>query len=163
KLDAGPADRSTVATAVRFTLEELAARAEGNSVEVRGPPFGVTQCIAGPRHTRGTPPNGVATSAEGWWGPGTGSTDFATARAAGGRHLPPLLPDPPVDPAPGGRLGGFSRGGADGANRAGGAATEARREGRGASPPQRSPLLVAAAPVIAARLVVFARHDSATT
>ena len=48
------ADRSTtVATAVRFTLEELAARAPGHTVEVRVPPFGVTQCLAGPRHTRG--------------------------------------------------------------------------------------------------------------
>ncbi|MGO1348525.1 MAG: sterol carrier family protein, partial [Brevibacterium aurantiacum] len=43
--DATTADRSTLATAVRFTLEELASRAEGNSVEVRVPPFGVTQCI----------------------------------------------------------------------------------------------------------------------
>jgi hypothetical protein len=83
KLDAGPADRSTVATAVRFTLEELAARAEGNSVEVRVPPFGVTQCIAGPRHTRGTPPNVVETSAEVWLGLVTGGTDFATALEAG--------------------------------------------------------------------------------
>ncbi|MCW4463989.1 sterol carrier family protein [Glutamicibacter sp. MNS18] len=51
--------RQVRATAVRFALEELAERAEGNSVEVRVPPFGVTQCIAGPRHTRGTPPNVV--------------------------------------------------------------------------------------------------------
>ena len=48
--------RSVRATFVRFTLEELATLAPGNSVEVRVPPLGVTQCIAGPRHTRGTPP-----------------------------------------------------------------------------------------------------------
>ncbi|AZT99758.1 sterol carrier family protein [Brevibacterium linens] len=83
RLDAAPADRSTTATAVRFTLEELASRAEGNSVEVRVPPFGVTQCIAGPRHTRGTPPNVVETSAEVWLSLATGRTDFATALAAG--------------------------------------------------------------------------------
>ncbi|WP_209325706.1 sterol carrier family protein [Brevibacterium renqingii] len=83
-LDAAPADRSTIATAVRFTLEELAARAEGNSVEVRVPPFGVTQCIAGPRHTRGTPPNVVETSAGVWLELVTGRTDFATALAGGG-------------------------------------------------------------------------------
>ncbi len=47
--------RSVRATFVRFTLEELATLAPGNSVEVRVPPLGVTQCIAGPRHTRGTP------------------------------------------------------------------------------------------------------------
>ncbi|MFC2683865.1 MAG: sterol carrier family protein, partial [Rothia mucilaginosa] len=46
--------RSVRATFVRFTLEELATLAPGNSVEVRVPPLGVTQCVAGPRHTRGT-------------------------------------------------------------------------------------------------------------
>ena len=49
--------RSVRATFVRFTLEELATLAPGNSVEVRVPPLGVTQCVAGPRHTRGTPPS----------------------------------------------------------------------------------------------------------
>ncbi|GAA1638785.1 MULTISPECIES: sterol carrier family protein [Brevibacterium] len=81
--DGAPADRTTVATAVRFTLEELASRAEGNSVEVRVPPFGVTQCIPGPRHTRGTPPNVVETSAEVWLGLVTGRVGFAEALAAG--------------------------------------------------------------------------------
>ena len=51
--------RSVRATFVRFTLEELATFAPGNSVEVRVPPLGVTQCVAGPRHTRGTPPSVV--------------------------------------------------------------------------------------------------------
>src|SRR5699024_12402074 len=50
---------------------------------VRVPPFGVTQCIAGPRHTSGTPPNVVETSAEVWLGLVTGGTDFATALEAG--------------------------------------------------------------------------------
>jgi hypothetical protein len=30
-------------------------------VEVRVPPFGAIQCVAGPTHTRGTPPNVVET------------------------------------------------------------------------------------------------------
>ncbi len=30
-------------------------------MEVRVPPFAAVQCIAGPRHTRGTPPNVVET------------------------------------------------------------------------------------------------------
>ncbi|MCD1287475.1 MAG: sterol carrier family protein [Brevibacterium sp.] len=81
--DAVPADRATLATAVRFTLEELADRAEGNSVEVRVPPFGVTQCIPGPRHTRGTPPNVVETSAQVWLEIVTGATDFSAALAEG--------------------------------------------------------------------------------
>ena len=52
-----PVPRSVLALAVRYSLEEVTARAPGNSVEVRVPPFGVTQCVEGPRHTRGTPPN----------------------------------------------------------------------------------------------------------
>lgn len=58
---AGSSERHVVATAVRFLLEELAERAPGNSVEVRIPPYGATQCVAGPRHTRGTPPNVIET------------------------------------------------------------------------------------------------------
>ena len=58
--------RGVRATAVRYLLEELATIAPGNSVEVRVPPLGVTQCIAGPRHTRGTPPNVVEMDAFTW-------------------------------------------------------------------------------------------------
>ena len=76
-------DRSTRATAVRHTLEELAARAPGNSVEVRVPPFGVVQCVEGPRHTRGTPPNVVETDAETWLHLATGSLAWAEALADG--------------------------------------------------------------------------------
>lgn len=59
-------DRAALATAVRFTLECLVAQAPGNSVEVRVPPFGAVQCVPGPRHTRGTPPNVVETDAATW-------------------------------------------------------------------------------------------------
>ncbi|WP_029088347.1 sterol carrier family protein [Brevibacterium album] len=76
-----PVDRRTLATAVRFTLEELAVRHEGGSVEVRVPPFGVTQAVAGPAHTRGTPPNTVETSPEVWLGIVTGRLDYAEAVA----------------------------------------------------------------------------------
>lgn len=62
----GDRSRTTVATAVRWTLQHLALVAPGGSVEVRVPPWGVGQCIAGPRHTRGTPPNVVETDAETW-------------------------------------------------------------------------------------------------
>lgn len=81
-MGAAPVDRTTLATAVRFTLEELAARHEGNSVEVRVPPFGVTQCIPGPRHTRGTPPNVIETDPETWLSLVTGSLSFAEATAS---------------------------------------------------------------------------------
>lgn len=76
-------DRRTTATAVRFLLEELAERAPGNSVEVRVPPFGVTQCIEGPTHTRGTPPNVVELSAETWVGLATGRLSWEEAKQAG--------------------------------------------------------------------------------
>ncbi|HKU12313.1 MAG: sterol carrier family protein [Gemmatimonadales bacterium] len=78
-----PVDRSVLATAVRYTLEELAARAPGNSVEVRVPPFGVAQCIEGPRHTRGTPPNVVETDGETWLALATGSMAWLDAVASG--------------------------------------------------------------------------------
>lgn len=65
---AAPGDlaRPALATAVRFSLEELAARAPGPTTEVRVPPFGATQCLPGPRHTRGTPPNVVETDPQTW-------------------------------------------------------------------------------------------------
>ena len=76
-------DRTTLATAVRYTLEELAARAPGHTVEVRVPPFGVTQCLSGPRHTRGTPPNVVEMDAWTWLALVTGQISWTDARAAG--------------------------------------------------------------------------------
>ncbi|MGG5174892.1 sterol carrier family protein [Pseudarthrobacter sp. J1763] len=75
--------RSVTATAVRYTLEEVTARAPGNSVEVRVPPFGVTQCVEGPRHTRGTPPNVIECDAATWLGMVTGTLSWADAVAAG--------------------------------------------------------------------------------
>ncbi|SRR5580765_2194066 len=77
------ADRATVATAVRYTLEELGARAPGRSVEVRVPPFGAVQCIDGPAHKRGTPPNVTETDADTWLGLATGVLDWADVEASG--------------------------------------------------------------------------------
>lgn len=79
----GARERKTVALAVRFCLEEITARAPGNSVELRVPPYGVTQCVAGPRHTRGTPPNVVETDAETWLGLATGGITWDEAAGAG--------------------------------------------------------------------------------
>ena len=80
---ATPVDRATTATAVRFTLEELAARAPGQALEVRVPPFGATQCIAGPTHRRGTPPAVVEVSPDVWLGLVTGRIGWGSAVAAG--------------------------------------------------------------------------------
>jgi hypothetical protein len=62
-----PETNPSFVTAVRYLLEELAEIAPGNSVEVRVPPLGATQCIEGPRHTRGTPPNVVELSPKVWF------------------------------------------------------------------------------------------------
>ena len=83
-LDAGdepaPAD---LRTTTRYLLEELAARAPGRSVEVRVPPHGAVQCIPGPRHTRGTPPNVVETDARTWLLLASGRLAFADAEDEG--------------------------------------------------------------------------------
>lgn len=76
--------RPVLAEAVRYALEELSERAEGNSVEVRVPPFGVAQCVPGPRHTRGTPPNVIELDAQTWLRLATGELDWAAARTARG-------------------------------------------------------------------------------
>ena len=78
-----PVPRAVLATAVRYTLEEVTARAPGNSVEVRVPPFGVTQCVEGPRHTRGTPPNVIECDAATWLEMVTGQLGWAEAVGAG--------------------------------------------------------------------------------
>lgn len=75
--------RAVLATAVRYTLEELAARAPGRSVEVRVPPFAAVQCVEGPRHTRGTPTNVVETDAQTWLDLATGRLGWAQAEASG--------------------------------------------------------------------------------
>jgi hypothetical protein len=51
--------RADLALAVRGLAERLAEQAPGRHVEVRVPPFTAVQCVEGPRHTRGTPPNVV--------------------------------------------------------------------------------------------------------
>lgn len=94
-----PLPASTVRTAVRYALEELASRAPGRALEVRVPPAGAVQALPGPRHTRGTPPNVVETDPETWLALVTGRLGWADAvshgrvRASGSRadlslHLP---------------------------------------------------------------------------
>ena len=79
--------RSVRATFVRFTLEELATLAPGNSVEVRVPPLGVTQCVAGPREAprpRSWKPHRLP-GRHSFWAPVPGS-----------RRLPPGCLTPPA-------------------------------------------------------------------
>ncbi|MDU0349025.1 sterol carrier family protein [Actinomyces sp. MRS3W] len=86
-VDAGARpQRATAATAVRYTLEELAACAPGRAVEVRVPPFGVTQAVAGTVHRRGTPPSVVETDAATWLALATGRLEWEDALASGALH-----------------------------------------------------------------------------
>lgn len=80
---AGQADRRCLATAVRYGLEELAHRHPGGSIEVRVPPYGVTQLGLGPRHTRGTPPNVVEMDPATFVQLAVGQLAWQQARAAG--------------------------------------------------------------------------------
>jgi uncharacterized protein (TIGR03083 family) len=77
-----PLERPALATAVRSLAEIFAAQAPGRSVEVRVPPFIAVQAVAGPRHTRGTPPNIVEADPETWLRLATGRMRFAEALAA---------------------------------------------------------------------------------
>jgi hypothetical protein len=101
-------DRIVLRNAVRTLLAELAERAPGRSVEVRIPPFGAIQCVAGPRHTRGTPPNVVETDPMTWLLVATGRLAWSDAVASGKIHasgirtdlseLLPVIDEPPTGP-----------------------------------------------------------------
>ncbi|TFC19763.1 hypothetical protein E3O19_02045 [Cryobacterium algoritolerans] len=84
--DAAGASRDIRALAVRYTLQLLSEEANGNTLEVRVPPFGAVQCIAGPRHTRGTPPNVVETDAATWLSLATGALSWVDGLATGRIH-----------------------------------------------------------------------------
>jgi uncharacterized protein (TIGR03083 family) len=71
--------RPAMATATRTLAEILAAQAPGRTVELRVPPFVAVQAIAGPRHTRGTPPNVVETDPLTWVRLATGRIAWADA------------------------------------------------------------------------------------
>jgi hypothetical protein len=106
-LDAGQQpDPAQLRDAVRALLATLAKRAPGRSVEVRIPPYGVVQCVAGPRHTRGTPPNVVEMDPVTFLRLATGRLSWSEAvvggrvSASGNRaDLSPWLPLT-TDPAP---------------------------------------------------------------
>ncbi|PWU53962.1 hypothetical protein DLJ47_14830 [Micromonospora sp. S4605] len=76
-------ERPVLREAVRALLTALAERAPGRSVEVRVPPYGAVQCISGPRHTRGTPPNVVETDPRTWLELATGRLDWERAVTQG--------------------------------------------------------------------------------
>ena len=75
--------RSVVGAAVKTTARWLAQQVPGRSVEVRIPPHVAVQCVEGPRHTRGTPPNVIETDAATWLRLVTGALTWADAVADG--------------------------------------------------------------------------------
>ncbi|KUM79718.1 maleylpyruvate isomerase family mycothiol-dependent enzyme [Streptomyces curacoi] len=76
-----PHDRQALAACTRLLADALAAKAPGGSTEVRIPPYAVVQCVEGPRHTRGTPPNVVETDPLTWIRLATGRTGWREALA----------------------------------------------------------------------------------
>ncbi|MFH9819448.1 sterol carrier family protein [Streptomyces sp. NPDC017230] len=76
-----PYDRQALAAATRLLADALAAKAPGGSTEVRVPPYAVVQCVEGPRHTRGTPPNVVETDPLTWVRMATGRLAWKDAVA----------------------------------------------------------------------------------
>ncbi|MGW9196920.1 sterol carrier family protein [Micromonospora chersina] len=76
-------ERPVFREAVRTLLAVLAERAPGRSVEVRVPPYGAVQCVAGPRHTRGTPPNVVEMDPATWVALATGRLGWTEAVTEG--------------------------------------------------------------------------------
>lgn len=79
------AEPTAMTAAVRLLAGILVRRRPGRSVELRVPgPNGVAvQCVEGPRHTRGTPPNVVETEARSWLELATGRLSWSTAIADG--------------------------------------------------------------------------------
>ncbi|HUD35680.1 MAG TPA: sterol carrier family protein [Streptosporangiaceae bacterium] len=105
-LDGGARPESeALRAATAYLLGLLAELVPGRAVEVRVPPYAAAQCVAGPRHTRGTPPNVVEMDAVTWVMLAAGRLAWAQAvaegrvRASGPRadlsgYLP--LPDGPM-------------------------------------------------------------------
>lgn len=75
--------RTQLADACRRTARALAEELPGHTVELRVPPFVAVQCVEGPRHTRGTPPNVVEMTPQVWLQLATGRVDYAAAVADG--------------------------------------------------------------------------------
>jgi uncharacterized protein (TIGR03083 family) len=76
-------DSDAMAVTARTLARMLAGQAPGRSVEVRVPPYVAVQCVAGPRHTRGTPPNVVETDPVTWVELATGRLNWSEARRVG--------------------------------------------------------------------------------
>ncbi len=62
----GLVDRVGLRIVCRALADVVAEQAPGHTVELRVPPYAAVQLLAGPRHTRGTPPNVVQSDPLTW-------------------------------------------------------------------------------------------------
>jgi Bacterial SCP ortholog len=86
-LDDGVApDAAELRAAARYLLQLLAARYPGRVLEVRIPPVAAVQCLPGPVHTRGTPPNVVETDPVTWVRLAAGRLGWADAVGSAAVH-----------------------------------------------------------------------------
>jgi hypothetical protein len=76
-------EKAALRSAARFLLHELARVSPGRSVEIRVVPVAAVQAVAGPRHTRGTPPNVVETDPMTWVKLATGRLEWDEALRTG--------------------------------------------------------------------------------
>lgn len=91
---------------MKVLAQLLVAKAPGNSVEVRVPPYVAVQVVEGVRHRRGTPPATVECDAETFIMMAVGALGWGDAIAEGRiiasgqrsdiSELFPLVPMPPV-------------------------------------------------------------------
>jgi hypothetical protein len=94
-----PPEAGELRAAARYLLQLLATRHPGRVLEVRIPPVAAVQCLPGPVHTRGTPPNVVETDPVTWVRLATGRLGWAEAVGSAAVHasgpradLTPYLP-----------------------------------------------------------------------
>lgn len=83
RVESGTASAADERATTKHLLALLAARAPGNSVEVRVPPYAAVQVVEGARHTRGTPPAVVEMDAGTWIALALGNLAWHEAAADG--------------------------------------------------------------------------------
>jgi len=76
-------DRTALRLVTQACADIIAARAPGRSLGLRVPPYAAVQCVEGPRHTRGRPPNVVETDPLTWIRLSAGRVGWDEAVAGG--------------------------------------------------------------------------------
>jgi len=71
---------------VKEILAQISKIAPGHAVELRIPPYSAIQCVEGPKHTRGTPPNVVEMNAQSLIALSQGTLTWSEAISDGSVH-----------------------------------------------------------------------------